>query len=446
MRWLVQKDLRILLRSPLLVALLIAYPVAVSVLVGFALTRGPDKPRVAFLSQIPSSAATISLGGEEIDANRYADVLFEAIDPVPVSSREEALRKVRDGEVLGALIIPPDLIQKLQSGLEPGTVEVFYNAEDPVKREFVENTIKAQVQDANSALTERFTEVALGYLDLLVAGGEFDFLGRHFSVLGLEKSEQILRRAQADLPRGSPASGQIDEVIRFAQIARENLDLSDDVLASVGTPIRVKQTVVSGATTPLAAFAAAIAVTVSLMFVAVLLAAGVLALEREENAFRRLVGGLISRTRLLAGKAVVAAAVAGPVAFLMVAGFAAFLDLDFARAPLWALAALAGALAFGSLGLAIAALAREVRAASLLAFMVALPMAIVSLVPSGSVSSGLYDVIRVIAAAFPFKPTLDAMEAAIGGGDGGIGAPLAHLAGLALAFGAAARLALRRFD
>ena len=73
------------------------------------------------------------------------------------------------------------------------------------------------------------------------------------------------------------------------------------------------------------------------------------------------------------------------------------------------------------------ALAREVRAASLLAFMLALPIAFLALVPSGAVSSALYDVIRAISALFPFKPTLDAMDAALNDA-GGMAGALAHLA------------------
>jgi hypothetical protein len=87
---------------------------------------------------------------------------------------------------------------------------------------------------------------------------------------------------------------------------------------------------------------------------------------------------------------------------------------------------------------------REVRAASLLAFMVSLPIAFLALVPSGSVSQGLYDVIRVISALFPFKPTLEAMNAALNR-SGGIVGPLVHLAILTLAFGLIARVSLRRF-
>ena len=96
-----------------------------------------------------------------------------------------------------------------------------------------------------------------------------------------------------------------------------------------------------------------------------------------------------------------------------------------------------------AMGVAMGALAKEVRAASLLAFMASLPIAVLALVPSGAVSSGLYDVLRVVSALFPFKPALDALDAAISGGSFGL--PLLHLAILAVAFGLLSRLALRRF-
>ena len=47
------KDLQILRRSPLLVALLVLYPILISVLIGLALSGGPDKPRVAFVNLVP---------------------------------------------------------------------------------------------------------------------------------------------------------------------------------------------------------------------------------------------------------------------------------------------------------------------------------------------------------------------------------------------------------
>ena len=63
MRWLLLKDLQILRRSPLLVSLLVIYPIVLSVLIGLALSAGPDKPKVAFSSDpcsIARFAAAIS--------------------------------------------------------------------------------------------------------------------------------------------------------------------------------------------------------------------------------------------------------------------------------------------------------------------------------------------------------------------------------------------------
>ena len=159
----------------------------------------------------------------------------------------------------------------------------------------------------------------------------------------------------------------LEQVSRFARLAGENLDVSQPILASIGSPVEVDQTVVNGSRTPLDAFAVAVAVAVSLMLVTLLLAAGLLALEREEQAFARLVRGLVSRTSLLLEKVVLSALCALAVTLLMLFGLAAFVGLDWSRVPAWLAALAGGALGFAAMGVAIGGLAREVRAASLLA-------------------------------------------------------------------------------
>ena len=448
MRWLLAKDLRILRRSPLLVAMLVVYPIVIAALVGFAVTSGPSKPRVAILNEVPPSANSIDLGGQRVNVSKEAKPLFDSIQQVKVRSRAEAIRKVRDGDVLGALIIPPDITQNLEAATSGGTntphLEVLYNAEDPAKQTFVQDTIKARVQDANAALAKRFTKVAAGYIRLLSTGGSFAFVGGTFDILGLQRTEAILRATSSRLPKTSPELRGLRRVIEFAHLARQNLGLATGVLDAVGTPIRVDAKVVKGGKTPLGAFAAAIAVTVTLMFITLLLAAGALALEREENAFRRLVRGLVSQTGLLVEKVGLAAICSVVVALVLLVGLSFFVTLPWGRLPLWVLALAAGAAAFGALGVAMGSLAREVRAASLLAFMASLPLAVLGLVPSGAVSSGLYDVIRAVSAAFPFRATLDALQSALGR-SGGIGGPVLHLLVLSVIFTALARLALRRF-
>jgi ABC-2 type transport system permease protein len=168
-----------------------------------------------------------------------------------------------------------------------------------------------------------------------------------------------------------------------------------------------------------------------------------LALEREENAFGRLVRGLVSRLGVVVEKLGLAALCGGAVGAIMLVGLAVFLDLDFARAPAWLAALALASLAFGALGVLVGALARDVRAASLLAFLLSLPLAFLALVPPGAVTGVVGTVIEVVSAVFPFAPTLEAVQAAIAGD--ALLAPLVHLAILLVAFTALARLALTRF-
>jgi ABC-type transport system involved in cytochrome c biogenesis permease component len=449
-RFLLGKDLRILGRSPLLVSLLVIYPVVIAVLIGLALSKGPDKPRVAILNQLPPQSSAVAIAGTTVNPSDYASKLFQSIVPVRVHTRAEAERKVRDGDVLAAIIVPPDLVARLQhtislsgTGAKP-TVEVLYNAEDPVKQQFVQSTINSRVADLNKVVSTKLTQIAAGYLNILLSGGKFSILGRDFDIAGLKKSKALIDSVLTRTPQSSPDRDALQRVSRFAQLAIDNLDLSDAVLSSLATPVKVDETIVKGRRTPLDAFAVTVAVTMSLMLVCVLLAAGMLALEREEHAFARLVRGLVSRTGLLVEKVVLSAGCAAAVTLVMVAGVSLFHSLDWSRAPLWVVALGAGGLAFGALGVAIGALAREVRAASLLAILLALPIAFLALVPSGAVAHGLYDAIRVISALFPFRASLDATDAALNDA-GGLSGALVHLAALVVGWSLLARAALQRF-
>jgi ABC-type transport system involved in cytochrome c biogenesis permease component len=447
-RWLFLKDLQILRRSPLVTALLIVYPVAIAVLIGFALSRGPEKPRVAFLNEVPQGQP-FQLGGRSFDVVGARNELCARIDCIRVSNEQEARDMVRSGDALGALILPPDLIQRLESlgSLNPAQpeVRVLVNEEDPVKARLVDDRISSLVTDANLQLSKKVTRISANYLTLLLRGGSFNLLGRTFNVLGLKNTQHILEAVRPALPANSPLAGALDRVIRFSKLARQNLDLAQPLLGSIAHPIEVKKEVVSGSPPSLDAFAIAVAATVTLMFVTVLLVAGSLALEREENAFSRLTRGLVGRTALLAEKVGLGIVVSIVVTLLMLGGLSLFVEIDWGRSPIFLLAIAAGGAAFAAFGAAIGGAAREVRASSLLAFMVSLPIAFISLVSSGTVSPGLFDAIKVIRAIFPFHAALDAMSGGLDASGPALGTPLLHLAILVAAYGILARLALRRF-
>ncbi len=448
MRWLLLKDLQILRRSPLQAFLLVAYPVLIAVLVGFAISGSPDKPRVALLNEVPAESR-VAVGTTELPNIGVNDRICARVECVEVKSHAAAVDAVSSGDVLAALILPADLVDRINSLSTPSPstpeVEVIVNEEDPVKARLVNDRINALLTQANLVIARRIAHEGGKFVGLVVNGGQFTVLGQAIQILGLGNTARILHAVRAALPPGELRKS-LDEVLRFTTLTRSNLGTAGTLLTRLTQPIAVDKQVVNASTPPLEVFAIAVAATFTLAFVTVLLVAGSLALEREENAFPRLTRGLVSPAALLTEKVALGVAVGLLVTLLMLAGLAFFVPLHWSRFGLWLLAILAGGAGLGAAGAALGAAAREVRAVSLLAFMVTLPVAFLSLIPSGTVGPALNDAIEVIAALFPFKPALQAITGALDPAGPSIAGALLHLGILILAYGLLARLALRRFS
>jgi len=449
MRWLLVKDLQILKRSPLLVGLLVVYPIAIALMIGFALSSPPGKPKVALLDEVPAGHGQLTFGNQKINISKYADQLYQSIDPIKVNSRAEAIDKVQSGQAAAALIVPADIVSQINSLITQGvgnpTVELILNTKDPIERRFAEEAISARVAQVEQAVSKQVLRVAVTDLQQTLNGGTLQILGQSVPLLGLKNSRAIVQGTIASLPKDSPLLPALRQVVNFATLAIDGLGFATPVLSSIGSPLTVHTTDLAGKTTPTATYAAAIAVIVSLMFVGVLLAAALLALERSEHAYARLVRGLITPGGLLSEKITLSASVAAAVTLVMAALVSLFVHLDWGRFPLWVAALVLGGLAFAALGVAIGGLAREVSVASLMAFLLSLPIAFIALVPADAVSGTLKSILDAISFVFPFKAALQAVGNAFSGTAPGIGWPLVHLAVLTLAFGALARLALRRF-
>jgi len=449
MRWLFVKDLQILRRSPLLVGLLIVYPVVIALMIGFALSSPPGKPKVAFFSEVAPGKGKIQLGSQQINVSSYASELFKSIQPIRVHSRGEAIAKVKSGQAQAALIVPGDIVSQIQNlvttGVGSPTVELILNSKDPLERQFADQAIQSRLNLVQQAVSRQVLKIAISDLQQVLNGGTINFAGQNFHLLGLRNSRAIVQGAAAAVPRNSPLRPALQQVVAFANLAIEGLGLSGPVLGSIGNPLTVEQTQLAGRTTPTDSYAVAIAVVLSAMLLTLLLASGLLAIERTEHAYSRLVRGLLTPGQLLTEKVGLSAMCAGIVSLLMAAFVSIFVHLDWSRFELWVVALAFAGVAFGTLGVTIGGVAREVSAASLMALLVSLPVAFVALVPGTAVSGAVKTLLDVVAFVFPFKAALQAVSNAFSGTPPGMAGPLLHLAVLAAVYFVLARVAVRRF-
>ncbi len=392
------------------------------------------------MKRLPASPSTWALSESPSPSTPSRSSTRLSPSPSPPAPRRSR------GSRTGACSLPwlshRDIAARLSSGLSQGQVEVIYNG-DALEQSLTQSTLNSALAKANLGFSEEIQRGASQAIGGLLTGGNLGVLGAPSDLIGLREIPPLLQGIITREPLGHDRAS-LERIREFAGFAATNLSASRSVLETVGQPIAIKSTLIQGRRTPLDTFAVVVAVSISEMFICVLLAAGGVALEREENALARLLRGLVSREGLLAEKALLAAGCAFVVAFAMLAGVGAFVTLQWSRLGLWLLALALGAAAFAALGVAIGALAREVRAASLLAFLMSLPLAFLALVPSGAVSGGFNDAIGVISFVFPFRAALQALDAAVNGAAPSIAGSLAHLAVLAAVFGALARAGLSR--
>ena len=419
-RALLAKDLRVLRRSPALLVLVVVYPLLIAIGLGLALTRDPQPPKVAVVNLLPPGVGgEVTIGGQKLSiADLSSSIAGGDVRSIDLDDRAEAIRMIEAGTIDGALVIPENAASKLRSTLTSGGVtagpelEVLYRSSGPLDGSLVRSLIASRLRTAERALAAEIVRVATGFLGILRDGGTLEVFGQKIQVLGLQAAE-ILVRGAAENTSGGERSG-LEQVGRFARLARENLNLSDDILGTIARPLDVRETAVGeseGRT--LSGFAVGVAAALSLMLVAMTLGAGLLAAERDEGTLRRLLRGGKGAWRVAAAKALGAGLVAAGSGLLLLLGLAALGAAPWESAPWWIPAVLPAGLAFAGLGVLLGAVLRDARAATLAAILLAVPVAVIALIPPQVIGGAAADALSAVSAVLPFAPARTLLDASV---------------------------------
>lgn len=431
-----RKDLRVLFRSPLLLGVLIAYPLLVAGLVGLVAGYGSAKPRVALVDEdhLPQ---IVSVGGHSFRIQDAIDEVGKNVHLVRMQP-EEARRALSTGRVVATLTIPPGFLADLRSGLHAPSI--LYQTTRGGISSRVTQQVQALVYGLNRQLQTAYVKTDLHYVQLIVKGGKAEFLGRTYDVLGLQRMQKLL----AQLPL-SPQRGRIAE---FARIAGVALTETGNLLGATANPIGLERAREHSRSSLLSAQVQSYALALTITFLALLLAAGAIASERDENAIGRLRRGLMSMGELVTAKIALAAVVALALGLTIALVFGVIVEAGgvtggepWQRLPLLAVGLVLAGAALGALGTLLGALARETRTASLVAVLVVMPIVFLGLVPSEIVP-----VAGWISDALPFAHAVRYFSASLYDASpwGTVGRELAWLVGLGLLYGLLAREATRR--
>ena len=435
-RLLLGKDLRILRRSPALLAVLVAYPVAIAVLVGLVAGYASAKPRVALVDQ-DGLPRVVELGGQRFDIAHTIRRVSDDVALVRLSA-DEASKQLRAGKIVASVTVPSGFLADLRGMVRSPRLELRTTAGGLSSR--VTQQVQALVYSLNRQLQGAFIAANLEYVELIRHGGTGAFLGRRFEILGLDG----MRRLLEDLPPGP----RLDRLRTFARTASLALDQTDEALQATANPIELDEVREPGRSWVLSAQVQSYALALTITFLALMLAAGATAAERDENAIGRLAHGLTTLGQLVWAKVALAAAVAFALGLGITLSFGAVIELGqveggepWARLPVVLAGVVLAGASLGAIGVLLGALARDARTASLVALLIVLPIVFLGLVPREVVPAAGW-----ISDAFPFVHAVrffgfalyesSPWEALLG--------EAAWLAGLGGIFGIAARLEARR--
>ena len=438
---LIGKDARLLRRSPLLLAALVIYPLVIAVLVGLVVRFAGEQPRVA-LVDADGLPDVVEVAGFAFNIEDLIQREVEDIEVVPMDA-EEAKRALEVGDVLATLTIPDGFLRALRSMLRSLEITLDYNSDLLGTR--ILTKVQALVFSINGALQEAYIDSNLVYVELLTAGGSGTFAGDPFDVIGLAGAETRIGELAGENP---DIAAELEELSTFLSEARLVLGAVEASLRATARPIQLRERGGLGRDALLSSLVQAYAFALTLTFIAVLLAAGSLSAERDENVIGRLARGLVGLGQLLLSKIALVALVGAAVVLVLAVVFGLFVEASevgvgppWERLPLLAAGFVLVGGALGAFGTLIGTAARDTRTAMLLAFLISLPLMLLGLVPSGSAPG-----VGELSDLFPFIHGVRFFDAVLveSSPAASLGREIGWLVGLGAAYAALARLSVRR--
>lgn len=435
---LAHKDLRMLLRTRALLALLVIYPLVVVLLSGSVLLRqGP--PKIAFVNE-DTNAKPVKIGDTTISIDTYLKQAEKNGVDLQQTDRETAERALDEGQVAGVIIVPRGTMSQLATQLS-GVDIVFETGDNPLGN-VVAQRMRGVIYNINLNISKALIDENAAYLDTLVTGGRVDVNGDEYDLYGLSPIEDDLRDARDQIKDIKDVDqdllDRIDRAIEFANDAGKAIGLADNALEATAAPIRLEHQRTKGKSPLLTSKAMGLGLATLISFLCVVMVGNLLAAERDDAVLGRLLRGLARPWQVVVGKLLVGAVLGGIFSLVVFLLLAVIAPQAWARLPLLFATVTVASVAASSIGALIAVLVRDARTATLAGILVVLP-----LIPLAFFDDGVVGAIQQV---FPVAPSWAMFNAVLFDAHpvGAVARGCLHLLAIAVVAGTAATRLVRR--
>jgi ABC-type Na+ efflux pump permease subunit len=392
---LARKDLHTLVRSKRVMALLALYPIAIALLVLY-LMQGSREQSIALVNE-DRADSELRIGDETFSIDTYKEQAEKSGATIVELERDEAMRALDEGQVLGVLVIPRRTFAKLNTQLSPAKLQ-FYTGDNARGTE-VTHVVRGLIYRINLRISDALVDTNAQYLKTLVEGGEVEVNGDEYELYGLDPIHDDLEEVREEVD-DEELQDKVDRAIEFADDAGLALELAEGALNATASPIRLEHVREEGKSQLLTAQALSFVLAVAVMFICTIVVASSLATEREDRVLGRMMRSHLRSWQVIAGKLLFGAT----LGLLLVAGL--FIVFAVLEHQAWARLPVLASIAASALGALLATLTRDARAATLVALLVILPLVPMALLPTN-------DVAESVSLAFPLEPARQLFNAVL---------------------------------
>ena len=346
LRWLLLKDLQILRRSPLLVALLLLLRRPGRRAAGL---RRPARRHQAE-GRVPQRGARATRSAcrsaaQKIDTSQYANKLFESVDPIRVKTRAGGDRhgppRRRDRgadhpvgpHAAAAVAGQPRRHRAAADG--GGPLQRGEPAQD-AGRGVADQVARGRRQQGDQR--QAHARSSAGYLgDPAARRRRSRCWARSSRSSACSARSDVIKQTLRRLPNDAPQRADLERVANFAAAGdRQPRPAASRCSRRSASRCTSSARWSTGKHVSANAFYIALAAAVTLMIIGLFLGGGMLALEREEHAFGRLVRGPVSRWELLSEKVLLGGLAALVATVVELGVISLFDDLRWGRIAGWA--------------------------------------------------------------------------------------------------------------